>query len=106
MYRFYYSEVHCFYGLPQWLSSKEFSCNAGAAGDIGSIPGSGRFPGEGNGNPFQYSHLKNPLDRGAWSSTIHMVSESDMTEATKHTCTHMAYMSSLLKVFIRKDVEL
>ena len=36
------------------------------AGDVGSIPGLGRFPGEGNGNPFQYSYLENPMDREAW----------------------------------------
>ena len=49
-------------GLPQWLSSKE---NAGDAGDVGSIPRSGRCPGGGYGNPLQYSHLENPMDRGA-----------------------------------------
>ena len=40
-------------------------------GDASSIPGSGRVPGEGNGNPLQYSSLENPTDRGAWCSTIH-----------------------------------
>ena len=48
-------------GLPQWLSGKESTCNAG---DAGSIPGLGRFPGGGNDNPFQYSCLENPMDRG------------------------------------------
>ena len=48
--------------LPQWLSSEESTCNAG---DTGSIPGSKRSPGEENGNPFQYSCLGNPRDRGA-----------------------------------------
>ena len=43
------------FGLPRWLSSKETTCNAGDTGDAGSIPGSGRSPGEGNGNPLQYS---------------------------------------------------
>ena len=42
---------------------KESACDAG---DLGSIPGSGRSPGEGNGNPLQYSYLENPMDRGAW----------------------------------------
>ena len=41
------------------------------AGDLGSIPGSGRSPGEGNGYPFQYSCLGNPMDRGAWQATVH-----------------------------------
>ena len=53
-------------GLPQWLNGKESTCNAGATGDVGSVPGSGRSPGEGNGNPLQYSCLENLIDRGAW----------------------------------------
>ena len=50
-------------GLPWWFGGKEFACNAG---DMGLIPGSGRFPGGGQGNPLQYSCLENPMDRGAW----------------------------------------
>ena len=46
------------------------------AGDPGSIPGSGRSPGEGNGNPLQYSCLDNPMDGGAWWATVHRVAES------------------------------
>ena len=46
------------------------------AGDLGSIPGSGRSPGEGNGNPLQYSCLENPMDRGAWWATVHGVAKS------------------------------
>ena len=49
---------------------KESACTAG---DSGSIPGSGRSPGEGNGNPLQYSYLVNPMDRGAWWATVHGV---------------------------------
>ena len=45
-------------------------------GDAGSIPGLGRFPGGGNGNPLQYSCLKNPTDRGAWQVTVHGVAKS------------------------------
>ena len=63
-------------GLPQWLSCKKSTCNAGAAGDTGSIPGLGRFPGGGHGNPLQYSCLENPMDRGAWQSTVHRVTKS------------------------------
>ena len=48
----------------------ESACNAG---DLGSIPGSGRSPGEGNGNPLQHSCLENPMDRGVWQATVHGV---------------------------------
>ena len=64
------------YGLPLWLSGKETSCNAGDVGDSGSIPGSGRSPGRGHGNPLQYSCLGNPIDRGAWQATVHGVANS------------------------------
>ena len=60
-------------GLPRWLSGKKSACYAG---DMGSIPGSGRSPGEGNDNPLQYSCLENPLDRGAWQATVHGVAKS------------------------------
>ena len=53
---------------------------AGDIRDAGSIPGLGRFPGEGHGNLLQYSCLENPMGRGAWRATAHMVSELDMTE--------------------------
>ena len=52
---------------------KESACNAG---DLGSIPGSGRSSGEGNGNPLQYSCLEKPMDRGAWQATYHGVTKS------------------------------
>ena len=54
----------------------ESACNAG---DIGSVPGLGRSPGVGNGNPLQYSCLENPKDRGAWQATVYGVAR-DMTE--------------------------
>ena len=47
---------------------------------MGSIPGLGRSPGGGHGNPLQYSLLENPMDRGAWQATDHVVAKSDMTE--------------------------
>ena len=59
-------------GFPSGSDGKESACNAG---DPGSIPGSGRSPGEGNGNPLQYSCLENSKDRGAWQSR---------TQLTKH----------------------
>ena len=54
--------------------------NAGDIRDAGSIPGSGRSPGGRNGNPFHYSCLKNPMDRGAWQGTVYQVAELDMVE--------------------------
>ena len=50
--------------------------NAGDVRDTDSIPGSGRSPGEGHGNPLQYSCLENPMDRGAWWATIHGVAKN------------------------------
>ena len=61
--------------------------NAGDIRDAVSIPGSGRAPGGGHGNPPQCSCLENPVDRGAWWVTVHGVAESDMTEATWHAQT-------------------
>ena len=52
---------------------KESACNAGDTGDVGLIPGSGQSPGEGNGNPLQYSYLENPMGRGAWQATVQRV---------------------------------
>ena len=54
--------------LPHSSVSKESACDVG---DPGWIPGLGRFPGEGNGNPLQYSCLENPMDRGSWRATVH-----------------------------------
>ena len=55
---------------------KESAASSGDARDKGSVPGSGRSPGEGNGNPVQYSCLENPIDRGAWWATVHGVAKS------------------------------
>ena len=60
-------------GFPGSSAGKESAC---PAGDLGSIPGLRRSPGEGHGNPLQYSYLENPMDRGAWRATAHGVSES------------------------------
>ena len=59
-----------FWGLTWCLSGKESACNVG---DLGSILGSGKFPGGGHGNPLQYSCLENPMDREAWWATVHRV---------------------------------
>ena len=67
-------------GLPAWLSGKESAC---IAGDPGFIPESGRSPGEGHGNPLQYSYLENTTDRGAWRAAVHSIAQSEVTEATQ-----------------------
>ena len=61
---------------------KNLPASEGDLRDTGSIPGSGRFPGVGHSNPFQYSCLENPMHKGISQATIHRVTQSDMTEAT------------------------
>ena len=63
-------------GFPDGPRGKESTCNAGDTGNVGSVPGSGRSPGEGNGNPLQYSCMENPMDRGAWWAIIQRVEKS------------------------------
>ena len=67
-------------GFPHSSVSKESACNAG---DLGLIPGSGRSPGEGNGNPLQYSCLENAMDRGAWQASAHGVARVEQDLGTK-----------------------
>ena len=67
-------------GFPCSSVGKEPACNAG---DLGLIPGSGRSPAEGNGNPLQYSCLENPMDRGAWQATVHGVTRVGHDLVTK-----------------------
>ena len=61
---------------------KRSACNTE---DLGSIPGPGRSPGEGNGNPLQYSCLRNPMDRGAWPATVHGVEKSQPQMSDQYT---------------------
>ena len=70
-------------GFPGGSDGKASAWNAG---DPGSIPGSGRSPGEGNGNPLQYSCLENPTDRGAWWATIHGVAKSQTRLSDFRVC--------------------
>ena len=63
-----HTHTYSFSIFPYSSVSKESACYAG---DSGSIPGSGKSPGEGNGNPLQYSCLENPMDRGAWQAIVH-----------------------------------
>ena len=75
---------HSFYcSFPDGAVVKNPPANAG---DVGSIPGSGRSPGEGNDNPLQYSCLGNPMDRGAWGVTTHGVSKSWTRLSKQHAC--------------------
>ena len=60
-------------GFPGGSDGKEPACDAG---DLDSIPGSGRFPEEGKGYPLQYSCLENPMERGAWRAIVHGVAKS------------------------------
>ena len=71
-------------GFPGGSDGKASACNAG---DPGSIPGLGRSPGEGNGNPLQYSCLENPMDGGAWQATVHVVTKSQ-TQLSDFTFTY------------------
>ena len=63
-------------GFPGGTSGKEPACQCRRHRDVGLIPGSGRSPGGGHGNPLQYSCLENPMDRGAWQATVHGVTRS------------------------------
>ena len=65
-------------GFPNGSAGKIFPYNAGATGDVGSIPWLGRSPGEGNGNPPQYSFLGNPMDKGVWWVTVLEVAKSQI----------------------------
>ena len=70
-----------YHGIMEWFhwdfsGGSDDKASAYNAGDGGSIPGLGRSPGEGNGNPLQYSCLENPIDRGAWQATAHGVAKS------------------------------
>ena len=72
------------YGFPGGTVLKNLPANAGDARDVGLIPGSGRSPGEGNGNSLQYSCLENSTDKGVWQATVHGVTKSQ-TQLSTHT---------------------
>ena len=69
-------------GFPSGSDGKESACNVG---EPGLIPGSGRSPGEGHGNPLQYSCLKNVMDRGAWRATV--LGGHKKSDVIEHACT-------------------
>ena len=68
--------------LPRWLSGKESPANTG---DMGSVPGLGKFPGAGNGNPLQSSYPENSMNKGAWQAAVHGLTESRHDWVPKHT---------------------
>ena len=72
-------------GFPGGSEVKASACNAG---DLGSIPGSGRSPEKGNGNPLQYSCLENSMDRGTWRAIVHAVANSQTRLSNPHTLNH------------------
>ena len=65
-----------YYGHLDFPGGSEGKASAYSAGDLGSVPGLGRSPGEGNGNPLQYSCLENSMDGGAWQATVHGITRS------------------------------
>ena len=75
-------------GFPDGSAGKESACSAGDTEDGGSISGSGRSPGEGNGNPLRYSCLGNSMDRGAWWTTVPGVAKSwkQLKRLSTHAC--------------------
>ena len=70
-------------GFPGGSVVKNLPANAGASGDVGSIPGSGRFPGGGNGNPLQCSCQEHPMNKGSRQATVHWVAKSQ-TQLSTH----------------------
>ena len=77
--------------------------NAGDIRDVGSIPGLGRSPGGGKGNPLQYPCLENPMDRGAWQATVHGVAEAD-THAQLHVLSSVSEKCRLFALRRSKGV--
>ena len=89
-----------FFYLYEWGSDgKESTCNVG---DLGSIPGSRRSPGEGNGYPLQYSCLENSMDKGAWWATVHGVAKSPIENIINAVCGQtIGWYSSFIHSLIR-----
>ena len=82
-----------------WFSSKESTCNAGAPGDSGSLPGWGRFPEGGHDNTLQYSCLKNLMERGAWWATV-----PGVTKSWKQLSTHARTTLLIVMIFTDRDL--
>ena len=94
-----YIYIYICTGFPGGSVVKTPSANAG---DSGLIPQSGRSPGEGNGNPLQYSCLENPVDRGAWWASVHRVTQSQtqLKRLGMHACMHWRRKCQPTPVFL------
>ena len=82
-----YSWIKCaMFLIGSFSVVKNLPAKAGDKRDVGSVPGSGRSPGEGHGNPLQYSCLENPMDKGAWRAIVHRVTQSQtwLTQLSTH----------------------
>ena len=102
--------IHGVAGSRTWLSGwtelnwmvQNLSASAGDIRDAGLVPGSGRFPGGGNGNPLQYSCWENPMDRGAWQATVHRVAQSQtwLKRLSIHAYTHTHTHTTIILILI------
>ena len=81
-------------GFPGGSDDKKSACNAG---ELGSIPGSGRSPGEGTGNPLQYSYLENSMDKGAWRAIVHGVAKSQIKLSDFYSLKFLACFMAIRK---------
>ena len=97
----FWIRVFIFLGFQSGLVLKNLPANARDARDMVSVPGYGRSPGWGNGNPLQYSCLKNPMDRGAWQATVHGVKKS-LTGLSAHALCNFCLLNWFL--FLRQEL--
>ena len=91
------------WGFPGGSVGKEPACNARDARDMGSIPGSGRSPGEEHGNPLQDSCLENAMDRGAWRAAVPGAAQSQTRLKQQHS-THSLSLGTITDVMMRKTL--
>ena len=91
-------------GFPRSSVGKDSACNSG---DLDSISGSGRSSGEENGNPLQYSCLENPMDRGIWWATVHVVAKSRtrLKQLNTHTCLLLFICKTSVKCFMIQSLK-
>ena len=93
------NNVFDLFGFPGGSVGKESTCYAGDRGNAVLILGLGRSPERRHGNPLQHSCLKNPMDRGAWQTMVHRITESDVTEETEHM--HILFIAKNTPNFLK-----